>query len=72
MRSVLDNLIGEVEDAEKPPPAPSCEHPEEKRKYEGGMGNVTGFKCEQCGAAVPVVKSAESIVNRAIGAPSKE
>lgn len=49
MRALLDNLIGQLEDAQpKPAPKVICLHPEEQRTYRGSMGNVTGFHCKRC------------------------
>lgn len=66
MRSQLDALIQDLAD-EPEPKGPNCAHPEERRKYLGGMGNVTGFSCEQCGASVPYVENGNNIGDRAVG-----
>lgn len=52
MRNVLDGVLASLQEE---PAEPVCGHPEEKRKYNGEMGAVTGFTCGQCGVAVPAV-----------------
>lgn len=51
MRNVLDGVLGSLQEESEPAPAGLCEHPLEKRKYSGAMGDAQ-FTCEQCGATV--------------------
>lgn len=51
MRSQLDALIAALvieQEAEQV----TCSHPRDDRRYLGGMGEVTGFKCLRCDTVV--------------------